>query len=182
MADTGKGKKGLTLGAPEPTDGSKTMELTPELVTKLFKRIEALEAERNTLIDEREARLEAERAPGTQDANESRPSSRVRYRIIVEEGREKNAESHVFVGVNGRGYSIKRGVAVDVPPEVVENLKDAIIITSVAIVDEERNIVVGSQEKRVRRYPYTVLGKSRDEKGNKLMEDEVVSLDGTRMM
>lgn len=172
-------KKGLELGEPEPVTAK--LEITPELVATLLKKIEALESDRNTLINEREAREAAGRKEKSGAANESRASTRTRYRIIIEEGREKNAQTHVFVGVNGRGYNIKRGTAVDVPPEVISVLKDAVEVGQVAIVDEERNIVTGSQERRVRRFPFTVLGKSKDEKGNKLMEDDVVTLEGRIM-
>jgi hypothetical protein len=176
MSETGKGKaKGLALGEPEPVA---EVALTPELVQSMLKKIAQLEAEKNALIDERDRKIEPKSEKQKRAANESRPSSKIRYRIIIEEGREKNAPTHVFIGVNGRGYNIKRGQAVDVPPEVIENLKDAVEVTQVAIVDEERGVVTGSQERRVRRFPFTVLGKSRDEKGNKTMEDDVLSLDG----
>jgi len=168
-------KRGLELGAPEaPESGT-----SPEQLAVMLKRIQQLEDDKQALIAERDAKLHV---PADGSANESRASTRVRYRIIIEEGREKNALTHVFVGVNGRGYSIKRGAAVDVPPEVIENLKDAVEVTQVSIVDEERGVVVGSQERRVRRFPYTVLGKSRDERGGKLMEDDALTLDTERIM
>lgn len=172
MAKTGKG---LELGAPE----ANAPEVTSELVSQMLKKIQQLEADKNALIDERDKRNTPR--DDNKSANESRASTKARYRIIVEEGRDKHSPTHVFVGVNGRGYNIRRGVEVDVPPEVIENLKDAVEVTQVAVVDPERDVVTGTQERRVRRFPFQVLGKSRDEKGNQLMEPGAATLDGARM-
>ena len=46
------------------------------------------------------------------------------YTIIIDE--VEDLPSHEFVGVNGKGYQIKRGEPVEVPAEVVEALKNAV--------------------------------------------------------
>ena len=48
-----------------------------------------------------------------------------RVRLTIHESSDKNAVDPVFVGVQGIGYTIKRGVPVDVPRSVVTALENA---------------------------------------------------------
>ena len=70
-------------------------------------------------------------------------------RIVIEE----NAEippTGLFLSVNGRGYMIRPGEPVDVPPGVLEVLDHAIM--SQPIVDPASQQITGYRERR--RYPY----------------------------
>lgn len=49
-----------------------------------------------------------------------------RVKLTVQEDGTPGAEREIFVGVNGVGYRIKRGVEVEVPAEVVGVLRDAV--------------------------------------------------------
>ena len=48
-----------------------------------------------------------------------------RVKIIVHESADPNAINPVFIGVNGRGYTINRGVEDEVPSNVVDVLNNA---------------------------------------------------------
>lgn len=49
-----------------------------------------------------------------------------KVRIIIQETMDESAPPEVYVGVNGRGFKIKRGVAVDVPQSVVNVLTEQV--------------------------------------------------------
>lgn len=82
-------------------------------------------------------------------------SAEPRIRIIVNEGSEKEPPE-VFVGVNGRPYKIQRGVEVSVPKSVVHVLENAVEVRWVKERDNQGN--ERSTPRRVRRFPFTVLG------------------------
>lgn len=65
---------------------------------------------------------------------------------------EKGQPNFQFVGVNGKGYQIMRGVEVTVPEEVVEVLQNAVATRSVT---DEEGRVVGQQDYHA--IPYRVL-------------------------
>lgn len=65
---------------------------------------------------------------------------------------EKGYPNYQFVGVNGKGYQIMRGVEVTVPEEVVEVLKNAVATRSVTDGDGR---VVGQQDYHA--IPYRVI-------------------------
>lgn len=102
--------------------------------------------------------------PGT--ANESHPSSKVRYAIMIEEGRDDNDMNPVYVGVNGRGYSIKRGQIVEVPKEVLSVLDTAVESRSTPRTDAN-GIIAGFNTREARRFPYRNYGKIVDENGER---------------
>ncbi len=60
----------------------------------------------------------------------------------------------VYVGVNGVGFQIKRGVEVEVPEPVMKNLEDAIQTVYHKAVVDGKEVLVPSQ---VPAYPFTRL-------------------------
>lgn len=100
-------------------------------------------------------------------ATESSASTKVRYRIVVEPSTEEGAPTTVTPSVNGRMYAIKRGEPVDVPPEVLHVLDNAVQGTLVKSQDDRGNSL-GYEVRDSRRFPYQVLGQSRDADGNSL--------------
>lgn len=81
---------------------------------------------------------------------ESGDAPRVKLTIHEQEG--IGGRDRVNVGINGKVYSIKRGIPVMVPPEVIANLNDA-VITSFDPIPEKP----GEYEERTyRRFNYQV--------------------------
>jgi hypothetical protein len=72
-----------------------------------------------------------------------------RVALLIHEQDGLAGSDDVFVGVNGRGYQIKRGVEVLVPPEVVEVLNNAII------THFEPDKDGGMRERSVRRFNFS---------------------------
>lgn len=95
----------------------------------------------------------------------SRSSGKKRVRILVEEGRLQSDQDYVFVGVQGRGYRIRRGFEVDVPPEVVEVLEHA----RQGVVKPRPAKTGGVDFIRSQRFPFRNLGTAVDSDGNRLM-------------
>lgn len=122
------------------------------------------------LTKEREDRLAAEEAksnkPGV--ANESRSASKERFKIIIEDARDANDMTRVYVGVNGRGYWLQRGKEIEVPREVIKVLDNAILDKAIPLFDESTGMPKGLEMRKSRRFPYQLLGKSVDAAGNKL--------------
>jgi hypothetical protein len=100
------------------------------------------------------------------DANFARASSKARFRIMIDEGRDKSDPDPVPVGANGRVYQIKRMRKVDVPQEVVSILNDAVLGRAEPIVDERTGIASGVEFRPARRFPFSELGQSYDDDGN----------------
>lgn len=98
------------------------------------------------------------------DANSA--STLVRWRVLL--ARSGNAADPAFhcVQINGRNYQIRRGQTVDVPPEVVLVLDQA--VHSLPIVDPDSSRVLGYQD--AHRVPYQVMGLAIDHNGNQLMD------------
>lgn len=71
-----------------------------------------------------------------------------RMRIKVFESEKDSEKGPLFVGLNGVGYQIPRGIVVDVPEEVVEVLDNAIM----KVYPTEGGLVTG--EKEVPRHAY----------------------------
>lgn len=130
--------------------------------------------EAKTVVIDKQAtvapKLAAEATKGV--ATESRASSAERWRIIIDEPRDQTDAPEAFVGVNGRAYQIKRGVAVDVPPEVVHVLNNAVAERSFPKVNEVTGMPEGIVTRKYRRFPFQMLGKSRDAAGNWLMDKD----------
>ena len=76
-------------------------------------------------------------------------------RIILEDN-ENIPPTGQFFGFNGRGYIIRPGEEVDVPPGIVDILNNA--ETSVAIVDPRSGKVVGHRKRM--RFPYRLLSQA----------------------
>lgn len=111
-----------------------------------------------------EAEVKAEAV--AQGANFTRASSKRRWRIRIDEARDKSEVDPVFLSVNGRAYNIKRMRYVDVPEEVVSVLSDAVVGHAVAILDERTGIESGVEFRPGRRFPFENLGQSKDDNGD----------------
>lgn len=98
------------------------------------------------------------------EANSSRASTKARWAIVIEEARDSTETTYVDVGANGRAYRMQRGVVVDVPPEVIGVLKDAVVGRAVPIVNEQ-GISAGVTYRNGRRFPFRILGRSVDAQG-----------------
>lgn len=101
-------------------------------------------------------------------ATASSASTKERYAIIIEEGAEANAIKRVPVQVNGRAYLIERGKRVEVPPEVVHVLENAVVDKSISVDDERTGLPNGIVVRPTRRFPFQNLGKVVDADGNRL--------------
>lgn len=110
------------------------------------------------------AELRAEAA--SKDANFARSATKARFRIKIDEGRDKSDPDPVPVGANGRVYQIRRMREVDVPQEVVSILNDAVMGRAEPIVDERTGIASGVEFRPARRFPFSTLGQSYDDDGN----------------
>lgn len=104
-------------------------------------------------------------------ATASQASTKARYAIVVEEGTEQHALPFVPVQVNGRTYQITRGRRVEVPPEVVGVLENAVIDKSIAQVDAN-GMPAGIITRPMRRFPFQNLGLAVDASGKRLMPEE----------
>ena len=78
------------------------------------------------------------------------------YKIVIQEQEGVGGTQDVFVGINGKGYLIKRGMEVVVPAAVLANLKDSIYTNY--IKDLEKGI---DTEKQVPRFSVTVEGEAK---------------------
>jgi len=107
---------------------------------------------------------EVKATPRKKDATVSSASTKARYAIIIEEARDSTDPAQVDVGINGRVYRMNRGVVCEVPPEVIEVLKNAIVGQARSHVDET-GLNKGVRYRPTRRFPYRVLGKAIDENG-----------------
>jgi hypothetical protein len=77
-----------------------------------------------------------------------------RVSITILESNDKHAVDPVFVGVNGVGYSIKRGVPVTVPKAVVNVLENA--RQTVYDVSHDERGAMKLTPRSALSYPYTV--------------------------
>lgn len=76
-----------------------------------------------------------------------------RVTIILEEN-ENIPPTGLFLGINGRPYLIVPGENVDVPPEVIAALDDA--VEAVPKTDQQGNVI--SYRNKLR-FPYRVIGR-----------------------
>lgn len=106
--------------------------------------------------DAKALEVQARAAPIKLEANPSQASTKERWAIMLDEAHDSTDMSEVFAACNGRGYTYKRGVPVEVPPEILEIFDHAIYFRSVAILDDRTGLPNGLAEpKKIRRYPYT---------------------------
>lgn len=76
------------------------------------------------------------------------------FRIVLEEN-DNIPPTGLFVGDNGRGYLIRPGEEVEIPPGVMEILSNA--KTSVPTIDPQSLQVIGYREKLM--YPYRIVAR-----------------------
>lgn len=82
-----------------------------------------------------------------------------RVNIVVDESSNPSDPSRAFVSVNGRAYDIQRGVATEVPPEVVEALTNAVSDKVYQTPDGEIHT------RPTQRFPFRI----QDEEGQRVM-------------
>lgn len=80
-----------------------------------------------------------------------KPAEAKRTRIVIEEN-EDLTPAGAFIQINGRSYMIRPGEEVDVLPEVIETLNNAVIMVPVR---DSSQRVVGHRRKM--RFPYRVI-------------------------
>ena len=141
--------------APTPADDA--IRLLTEKLRQATEAQAAAEA-RAVAAEER-----AESVAGT-TANQSQASSKERWAIVIDEGHSETENHDVFVQVNGRAYLIQRGLVVNVPPEVVSVLKDAVVGVSRQEYDEFGR-PKGISVRNAPRHPYRVIGMVIDKDG-----------------
>ena len=110
----------------------------------------------------------APKAPGVKVTATANVQKEKRYRIIISEGGEKEPDT-AFVGVNGVGYQITRGVEVIVPESVVHVLTNAVQTLWTKRKDDQGREYMASR--RVPRYPFTNLGEVRDQTDNQRAQE-----------
>jgi hypothetical protein len=81
------------------------------------------------------------------------PPKPERVKIIISESDGDDGQADVFLSVNGKAYTIKRGFEVEVPPEVVEVLEHAVTTKMV-----QNATTFEMSYKNVPRYAYQVVG------------------------
>lgn len=140
-------------------------EIQPGQVAALLQKIRDLE-ERDALRASplHEISIDQVRASVGKNSNESAASTAVRWRIVVARSTDAREADEVKIGVNGRLYQIRRGVPVDVPPEAVLALEDAVVSTPIR---NEHDQITGWHH--APRFPYQNLGQSVSEDGTPLM-------------
>lgn len=100
--------------------------------------------------------LEKEKAGGNVDpASGITMSDRVKIRVTKTD--DNRGSEDVFVGVNGAGFLIKRGVAVDVPRAVVEVLRNAVTKKLQEVVNEAGDHTGAFEYVDVQSIPFEVL-------------------------
>lgn len=82
-------------------------------------------------------------------------SDRVKIRITKTD--DNRGSEDVFVGVNGAGFLIKRGVAVDVPRAVVEVLRNAVTKKLQEIVNDNGDHTGAFEYIDVQSHPFEVI-------------------------
>lgn len=102
------------------------------------------------------ADLEKEKPGGNVDpASGITMSDRVKIRVTKTD--DNRGSEDVFVGVNGAGFLIKRGVAVDVPRAVVEVLRNAVTKKLQEVVNEAGDHTGAFEYVDVQSIPFEVL-------------------------
>lgn len=78
-----------------------------------------------TTIDDPQKQVEPPATVVLRGADEGDQLSGERVELTIHPGEGENGRDAVFVGLNGTGYQIPRGVPVNVPAELVEILDNA---------------------------------------------------------
>lgn len=132
---------------------------SPGELEELRERLARFEASRVASVS-----VEDVRATVGADADAATASTKARWRIFIARTGAPNEASEVKVSVNGRMYQIQKGVAADVPPEVVLVLNDSIATTPLLSADGQ---VTGWADSS--RIPFQIMGLAVDADGNKLL-------------
>lgn len=77
-------------------------------------------------------------------------------KLMIHESSDEHAVNPVFVGYNGKGYTINRGQEVEVPEAIANILADAKETVYDKRVNEHGELVMTPRE--ALSYPYTILG------------------------
>ena len=112
---------------------------------------ETLDLGDNTDVVETPFKKVATPAPTTAHGTAEHASDGARVRIVLEDN-DHIAPTGQFIGVNGRGYVLRPNEEVDVPPEILSVLDDAVELAPIIGPDAR---VVGWREKK--RFPYRVV-------------------------
>ena len=99
------------------------------------------------------------------DSSISRSANKRRIRIILASARDASEGNRVFASVNGRAYDMARNVPVDVPPEVVDVLNNAVQGRAQPHFDIKGNMN-GVEFVEGHRFPFQIVGESIDIDGN----------------
>lgn len=112
----------------------------------------------------KQATLEDVRATVGADCDSTKASTLARWRIMIPRTGAPGETPEQKVSVNGRMYQIQRAVNVDVPPEVVLALADAIVSTP---VKNEQDQVLGYTD--APRIPFAIIGLAVSADGQRLL-------------
>ncbi len=100
--------------------------------------------------------LEKEKTGGNVDAASGiNMGDRVKIRITKTE--DSRGSDDVFIGLNGAGFLIKRGVTVDVPRDVVGVLRNAVTKKLVEVVNDNGDHTGAFEYIDVQSYPFEVI-------------------------
>lgn len=94
--------------------------------------------------------------PATPRPARARKSAADRVRIVVHQDGTPGAEKEIFVGVNGVGYRIKRGVEVEVPRAVVRVLEESVKTVYEQVRNEDGSVSMIARD--LPTYPFQVKG------------------------
>ncbi len=132
-----------------------------EAIRILTEKLAQSEAARKAAEDKAVA---AEEKVAAGVANQSQASSKERWAIVIDEASSETENHEVFVQVNGRAYQIQRGQEVQVPPEVIDVLKNAVIGRSQQMFDEFGR-PKGIQVREAPRHPFHIIRQVCDKDG-----------------
>lgn len=118
-----------------------------------------------------------EEAEHKKDMASAHPTSKERFRIVIDEGQQENDNPEVFIGYQGVGHLIMRGYEVDVPAEWLGVL-DTAVETRFIMKKDSRGMPLGLVARSARRFPYKLVGKSIDADGKLLMDPPVAEKEG----
>lgn len=122
-----------------------------------IERLKAVIAKQEKALAERNA-----------DSSISRSANKRRIRIILASARDSSEGQRVFASVNGRGYDMARNMPVDVPPEVVDVLNNAVQGRAQPHFDVKGNMN-GVEFVEGHRFPFQIVGEAVDIEGKRVL-------------
>lgn len=114
------------------------------------------------------AKQEKDLAERNADSSISRSANQRRIRIVLAAARDSSEGQRVFASVNGRAYDMARNIPVDVPPEVVGVLNNAIQGRAQPHFDLKGNMN-GVEFVDGHRFPFQVVGEAVDINGKQVL-------------